>query len=303
VARKKPFWRSWYFQAGVVVVLLVAAGYVVIVTAPPSAEEKDQAFFTQSSAKLAGAHTATIAVSGNFRRQLGSENVDWTGTTLASFTGDTAAWQTTFSPMAITDSGFRLSDIQLKAVHSGSQTVYSSPSFPVKDKRNWVDAKRTSIIWPTPLADMNLGLTDLNTWLPILGSATKGAARAAEKENGEMAAAAGAPNKFMLRCTSNCPPPWGTDIDTQFPDPGLDPILYAWFDDDGLLRQLRVTGQLGWFPELHEGESDPYHSPGALHGQFDYYLTFTFGAFGTPAAITAPVDDQIATDQYITVGK
>jgi hypothetical protein len=311
LAGNKPFWKTWNFIAGVVILVAALTFIAIRLPGQKTDEEKDQAFFTQAVAKLEKARTATVTLSGTFHPEVGAEKVHWTGTTLAAFAGGSSNWQTTFSPMEVwglSTTGLGDHPIQLKAVHTGSQTVYSSPSFVLKDKKPWVDPKTTAIVLPSRLADLGLGLTDLNTWLPILGRVSpldaEDAANPARTK--AMAAVSGAPHKFMVRCSETggeCPPPWHTDIDQLFPDDPQPPIIYAWFDDDGMLRQLRVTGPLYYDPAQHPADTDGAHDAASASGEFTYYLTFTFSGFGSPATITAPAADQITSEQYVAVAR
>jgi hypothetical protein len=257
--------------------------------------EGDYARLTQTGAKLTAGRSARITFTASMTSLLHGPVATWSGTSLMSFAGTAPSWQTTFDKLESPQFG----TITGKLVHTPAQTAFSSPALVVPDKRQWIDLKSTTsaILWPQPLADPKLGITDFSLWEDMIDSLTR--AGGLNKRTKDLPDVAGAPYEYKVECyptAGACPLPFGTLLDGYFNQLGEVPTMSAWYGKDGVLHRLDVEGDVEYNPT--ESDADP---TGTSHpeGPHHYRASFTLDQFGTPVTVTPIADGKLTQSHFI----
>jgi hypothetical protein len=283
----------------VIVVVLIGLGFAqyrfgIFGGGSQTDAEGDYARLTQTSARLTAAKSAWISFTASMTSVLNGPVATWSGTTVESFTGDTPSWQTTYDTIQSPQSG----TITGRLVHTGAQTVFSSPALVIPDKRQWVAVdSRSVILWPQALADPSLGITFFSLWEDMVNSLNR--TGGLDKRTDDLAKVAGAPYGYRVACyrsDGTCPLPFGTNLDLYFNQLGEVPTMSAWYGEDGLIRRLDVEGDLDYSPD--GSQTDPTganHPQGAHH----YRASFALDRFGSPATITPVPDSKITQSPFI----
>lgn len=246
--------------------------------------------------KLRAAGTATVTFHADVRTQHGSNKVAWFGTTRLSY-AEPPRSETEFTEVKMDVAA----SVKARQVSVGGTSYYSSPSFAPADRRPWISPEKTSMFWPNPLADPELGVPDHTRWQAIMDDIPLD--RAISSRTEDLEDVAGAPHEYRYVCVNTdddgCVTSFGTPLDQQYFNVVPEVDMSVWLDEEGRPRRVLVRSVLEWRESLaRPGEAAPL--PDRV---YEASAQFELSGFGEPVAVEAPPSDQVSRARLVSAKK
>ncbi len=255
---------------------------------------------TGTAADRKAAHAELIGIQEKLAEAGGGARVDftatldgvgpsggWEGVSQVRFAEP--SWDTTYAKLI--SKGDDSPVVSARRVHLGNADYYTSQALKPADGRPWYQATETILLWGNPLANPQLNVADIVTWLPAFARADE--STAAQSKIGD--------HEYRISCAKGntvCPTRLGSRLDDYF-NVISSMTLHAVLNADGLLQKLEVEAYLDY-------QEPPGGTPAgnvAFHPADSYRVaaTFTLSQFGTVPRITAPAAGEISRSDRVDV--